>query len=112
MEEDSLKDAALVLVVQGCFIVSQQGEDGKEKELHHCYPGGLLGQLQVSWGLQSTPIKQNVVVLYLFKQMENAPKTIISICSFFNCFWVVFGSFLGRFWVVFAYIFCQGQIST
>ena len=51
MEEDSLKDAALVLVVQGCFIVSQQGEDGKEKELHHCYPGGLLGQLQVSWGL-------------------------------------------------------------
>ena len=50
MEEDSLKDAALVLVVQGCFIVSQQGEDGKEKELHHCYPGGLLGQLQVSWG--------------------------------------------------------------
>ena len=47
MEEDSLKDAALVLVIQGCFIVSQLGDDGKEREIHYCYPGGLLGQLQV-----------------------------------------------------------------
>ena len=47
MEEDSLKDAALVLVIQGCFCVSQLAEDGKEREIHYCYPGGLLGQLQV-----------------------------------------------------------------
>ena len=46
MEEDSLKDAALVLVIQGCFLISQLGEDGKEREIHNCYPGGLLGQLQ------------------------------------------------------------------
>lgn len=49
MEEDSLKDAALVLVVQGCFTVSQK-LDGKEQEVHLCYPGGLLGQLQVLTG--------------------------------------------------------------
>ena len=47
MEEDSLKDAALVLVIQGCFSVSQTGDDGKERLIHNCYPGGLLGQLQV-----------------------------------------------------------------
>ena len=47
MEEDSLKDAALVLVIQGCFSVSQTAEDGKERLIHYCYPGGLLGQLQV-----------------------------------------------------------------
>ena len=46
MEVDSLKDAALVLVVDGCFSVSQVGEDGREREIHLCYPGGLLGQLQ------------------------------------------------------------------
>jgi len=50
MEEDSLKDAALVLVIQGCFNVSQTGEDGKNKLIHYCYPGGLLGQLQVLTG--------------------------------------------------------------
>ena len=50
MEEDSLKDAALVLVVAGCFSVSQKSEDGKEKEIHLCYTGGMLGQLQVLTG--------------------------------------------------------------
>jgi len=50
MEEDSLKDAALVLVIQGCFSVSQTGDDGKERLIHFCYPGGLLGQLQVLTG--------------------------------------------------------------
>jgi len=50
MEEDSLKDAALVLVIQGCFSVSQTGDDGKERLIHNCYPGGLLGQLQVLTG--------------------------------------------------------------
>jgi len=50
MEEDSLKDAALVLVVAGCFSVSQRNEEGKEQELHLCYAGGLLGQLQVLTG--------------------------------------------------------------
>lgn len=50
MEVDSLKDAALVLVVEGCFSVSQLGEDGREREIHLCYPGGLLGQLQVLTG--------------------------------------------------------------
>ena len=47
MEEDSLKDAALVLVISGCFSVSQKNEEGREQELHLCYAGGLLGQLQV-----------------------------------------------------------------
>ena len=49
MEVDSLKDAALVLVVEGCFSVAQLGEDGREREIHLCYPGGLLGQLQVGY---------------------------------------------------------------
>ena len=48
MEEDSLKDAALVLVIDGCFSVCQKNEEGREQELHQCYAGGLLGQLQVS----------------------------------------------------------------
>ena len=47
MEEDSLKDAALVLVIDGCFSVCQKNEEGREQELHQCYAGGLLGQLQV-----------------------------------------------------------------
>ena len=50
MEEDSLKDAALVLVVDGCFSVCQKNEEGREQELHLCYAGGLLGQLQVLTG--------------------------------------------------------------
>ena len=50
MEEDSLKDAALVLVIDGCFSVSQKNEERKEQELHLCYAGGLLGQLQVLTG--------------------------------------------------------------
>jgi len=50
MEEDSLKDAALVLVVAGCFTVSQRNEEGREREIHLCYTGGLLGQLQVLTG--------------------------------------------------------------
>ena len=50
MEEDSLKDAALVLVISGCFSVSQKNEEGREQELHLCYAGGLLGQLQVLTG--------------------------------------------------------------
>ena len=50
MEEDSLKDAALVLVVEGCFSVSQKNDEGREQEIHLCYPGGLLGQLQVLTG--------------------------------------------------------------
>ena len=50
MEEDSLKDAALVLVIDGCLRVSQKNEEGKEQELHLCYAGGLLGQLQVLTG--------------------------------------------------------------
>jgi len=50
MEEDSLKDAALVLVIEGCFSVSQKNEEGKEQEIHLCYTGGLLGQLQVLTG--------------------------------------------------------------
>ena len=50
MEEDSLKDAALVLVVAGCFTVTQRSDDGKEREIHLCYTGGLLGQLQVLTG--------------------------------------------------------------
>ena len=50
MEEDSLKDAALVLVVDGCLRVSQKNEEGREQELHLCYAGGLLGQLQVLTG--------------------------------------------------------------
>ena len=48
MEEDSLKDAALVLVIDGCFSVCQKNEEGREQELHQCYAGGLLGQLQVT----------------------------------------------------------------
>ena len=31
MEEDSLKDAALVLVIDGCFSVSQKNEERKEQ---------------------------------------------------------------------------------
>jgi len=50
MEEDSLKDAALVLVIEGCFSVSQKDDEGKEQEIHLCYTGGLLGQLQVLTG--------------------------------------------------------------
>lgn len=50
MEEDSLKDAALVLVIEGCFSVSQKDDEGKEQQIHLCYTGGLLGQLQVLTG--------------------------------------------------------------
>ena len=36
------QDAALVLVVAGCFSVSQRNEEGKEQELHLCYAGKKL----------------------------------------------------------------------
>ena len=39
------------IVVQGCMSVSQTAEDGKDRLIHYCYPGGLLGQLQVSFSL-------------------------------------------------------------
>jgi hypothetical protein len=31
--------------------VSQTAEDGKDRLIHYCYPGGLLGQLQVSFSI-------------------------------------------------------------
>ena len=36
------QDAALVLVVAGCFSVSQRNEEGKEQELHLCYAGKII----------------------------------------------------------------------
>merc|ERR1719495_2553428 len=72
MEEDSLKDAALVLVVAGCFTVSQKNDEGKEQEIHLCYTGGLLGQLQVLTGEPSiftVQARQNSKVACLSRQV-------------------------------------------
>ena len=72
MEEDSLKDAALVLVVDGSFSVSQKNEEGQEQELHLCFAGGLLGQLQVLTGEPSiftVQAKTNSKVACLSRQV-------------------------------------------
>lgn len=47
VEENSLENSALMLVMTGCVSVSQLSVENVRKEMHKAYPGGFLGQLQV-----------------------------------------------------------------
>ena len=50
VEEETLDNTSLFVVLSGSVSVSQRTSDGPDaaaKEMHKAYPGGMLGQLQV-----------------------------------------------------------------